>query len=522
MDVRSGTEFRPASTDLAKAVAFALGPLTVDPSTRRIDGCGRSETIEPRVMRVLVALGQVPGQVLSRDDLIELCWDGQLVTDNAITRVISLLRHALDNLSEGAVRLETITKVGFRLVAENTAPPLAKQPGQADAAHAAPFWQRKWTRRAAVVGTLGFGAGAALAYVNRDSLALAFTNASPAELYRQGQAAQKSGGLGSVRHAMNLYKKAVTIDPNYAPAWGALALSYRYPAQGPANFTESRTSQPQLIRSAAERALALDPSNIDARLALITTYPGFRRWQDQEAKLRALLDHYPNSALVNNALAMVLTDVDLFGEGVAHFRKVVAIDPELVVAWGQLAMALHIARRDQEAHVTLDQAFVRFPKHPWLWNVRYWILIGAKRFADAAAFVRDPESLPDVMGREGVELFGKLADALAAGKTDQTTSDDLFCAACKSIESAPMVVPLIAACGATDTVFAMLEAYFLGGVVKGLQFPPPSAVDQRASFMLFAPAVLALREDPRYARLLQQIGLENYWRVSGHQPDFRT
>jgi DNA-binding winged helix-turn-helix (wHTH) protein/Tfp pilus assembly protein PilF len=521
MDVRSWTEFRRAPTDLAKTAAFELGPLTIDPSIRRIEGNGRSEILEPRVMRVLVALGEIPGRVLSRDELIELCWDGQLVTDNAITRVISLLRHALEDLSGGAVHLETITKVGFRVVVEdaNALPEaLARPPsdGQAD-----PFRKRKWTRRAAAVGVLGIGAGAALAYVNRDTLALAFTGASPAELYRRGQAAQKSGEFGSVRQALALYKKAVTIDPNYAPAWGALALIYRHPGQGPANFTESPTSQPQLIRSAAERALALDPNNVDAKLALIMMYPKFRRWQDWETRLRVLVSEYPNSALVHIVLGLLLTEVDRFQEALDHLRKGVALDPTMVAVWGKLAMALHEGRRDQEAQMTLDRAFVRFPKDSWLWNVRYWILIGAKRYAEAAAFVRDPDSLPDVMGKENVDLNAKLADALATGKADEKTAADLFCTACKTIESAPMVVPLMAACGAENLAFEMLEAYFLGGVMQGIHFPPPGAADQRLSFMLFAPQVLAWRDDPRYARLLQRIGLEDYWRASGQQPDFR-
>jgi hypothetical protein len=184
-------------------------------------------------------------------------------------------------------------------------------------------------------------------------------------------------------------------------------------------------------------------------------------------------------------------------------------------------MALHEAGHDQEANMTLDRAFVRFPKDPWLWTVRFWILIGAKRYAEAAAFVRDPDSLPDVMGKENVDLNAKLADTLAAGKADEKTAADLFCTACKSIESAPMVVPLMAACGAANLAFEMLEAYFLGGVLQGVQFPPPGAADQRLSFMLFAPQVLALRDDPRYVRLLERIGLEQYWRSSGIQPDFR-
>ena len=105
-----------------------LGRLKVDPPTRRIGDGARNELLEPRVMRVLVALASAKGKVLSRDDLIELCWDGQIVGDNAINRVISRLRLAFGRLSAGAVRIETITKVGFRLVAEAQAAEAASSP----------------------------------------------------------------------------------------------------------------------------------------------------------------------------------------------------------------------------------------------------------------------------------------------------------------------------------------------------------------------------------------------------------
>jgi DNA-binding winged helix-turn-helix (wHTH) protein/TolB-like protein len=144
MEIRPWTAAHSPATDLAKAAAFTLGPLTVDPSTRQINGEGRSETVEPRVMRVLVALGEKPGRVLSRDELIELCWDGQLVTDNAITRVISLLRHALDDLSGSAVKIETIKKVGIRLVVE----PAARRTDSAATAATEPApVRRRWPLR---------------------------------------------------------------------------------------------------------------------------------------------------------------------------------------------------------------------------------------------------------------------------------------------------------------------------------------------------------------------------------------
>lgn len=116
MEVRPWSPSRPAAYDLSKALAFALGPLTIDPPMRAIRNVQVSETVEPRVMRVLVVLGGEPGRVFSRDDLIQLCWDGQIVGDNAINRAISLLRAVLAELGGEVVRIETITKVGFRLI----------------------------------------------------------------------------------------------------------------------------------------------------------------------------------------------------------------------------------------------------------------------------------------------------------------------------------------------------------------------------------------------------------------------
>ena len=113
---------RHAAHELSKAAGFALGPLAVDPPSRRVSAVGRSEMLEPRVMRVLVAFDSAGGKVLSRDDLIEQCWDGLIVGDNAINQVISRLRRVFDDLAGGAVRLETITKVGFRLLVDGQQP----------------------------------------------------------------------------------------------------------------------------------------------------------------------------------------------------------------------------------------------------------------------------------------------------------------------------------------------------------------------------------------------------------------
>ena len=105
---------------LAHEQPFALGGVRIEPALRQvIHANGSTETLEPRVMEVLVALHREPGAILSRDDLTVACWHGNVVGEDAIQRVIQRLRKAAER-SSGAFRIETITKVGYRLIADGT------------------------------------------------------------------------------------------------------------------------------------------------------------------------------------------------------------------------------------------------------------------------------------------------------------------------------------------------------------------------------------------------------------------
>jgi adenylate cyclase len=100
---------------LANAPSLALGELRVEPRLRRLRHAdGREELIEPRVMQVLVALIQADGEVVSRDELLESCWNGVVVGEDAIERVVGRIRRLAERF--GCFRLETVTKVGYRLL----------------------------------------------------------------------------------------------------------------------------------------------------------------------------------------------------------------------------------------------------------------------------------------------------------------------------------------------------------------------------------------------------------------------
>jgi adenylate cyclase len=103
--------------NLASESPSRLGPLTFEPALRRaVHDDGREEVVEPRVMQVLVALIRAGGRIVSRDDLMLSCWHGVVVGEDAINRVMGRVRRLADGLGGGEIKLETVTKVGYRLV----------------------------------------------------------------------------------------------------------------------------------------------------------------------------------------------------------------------------------------------------------------------------------------------------------------------------------------------------------------------------------------------------------------------
>src|SRR5271167_2786038 len=72
--------------------------------------------IEPRVMAVLVCLARHVGEVVTRDELSAEVWGGRVVSDEALSRCISLLRHVLDDNSREPRFIRTIARIGYTLV----------------------------------------------------------------------------------------------------------------------------------------------------------------------------------------------------------------------------------------------------------------------------------------------------------------------------------------------------------------------------------------------------------------------
>jgi len=100
--------------DLRKG--FVLGPWEVLPERGLLRDGKKREHLEPLVMRVLVALANVQGDVLSKDELIEIVWYGRALSDEPLNRCVSLLRRSLGDDSRNPTYIQNIPRLGYRLM----------------------------------------------------------------------------------------------------------------------------------------------------------------------------------------------------------------------------------------------------------------------------------------------------------------------------------------------------------------------------------------------------------------------
>ena len=97
-----------------KSAALKSGPIELDETTRRVTVSGKPVDLSQREFSILECLLRRPGQVLSRDQLLDYAWPyGVALTPNTVEAYIHLLREKLG--AEASVSVETVRGVGYRL-----------------------------------------------------------------------------------------------------------------------------------------------------------------------------------------------------------------------------------------------------------------------------------------------------------------------------------------------------------------------------------------------------------------------
>ncbi|MBT8099863.1 MAG: protein kinase, partial [Gammaproteobacteria bacterium] len=95
---------------------FLLGEWRVSPMQGELRGPSGSQHIEPKVMKLLLCLAERHGEVVERDTLIDVVWDGRVVSDEALFRCVAELRKRLGDSRKNPRYIRTVHKIGYQLV----------------------------------------------------------------------------------------------------------------------------------------------------------------------------------------------------------------------------------------------------------------------------------------------------------------------------------------------------------------------------------------------------------------------
>lgn len=602
--------------DLAQEPDFRLGGLLVSPSTGRVRGSGADRRVEPRVMEVLVVLGRARGRTITREQLIDACWDGRIVSDDAVARIVGKVRALGRSIKPAPFELETIPKVGFRLIErEEVEGPSDAGPGAGPRSRLSPF-------RLALMGLLvlavagglvlwrapGDGAQTGrvevilfeplqpdpalqrLSILLGDALVRTLTRsgidtaqrplergASGNELRRaefrvtgavdrqgdtyvidaqvidrrtgdvlwsgrldraageivgfQEAAANRLGDVlhcaithradsnrridtsvfglllnacearrgvdprgrfGFVEVAGRLVRAAPDLSTAHSLQAVALALAASEVSEGQ-DATRLRAS----ARDSAQRALQLDPRNGEAYFALALNHGFEGKWEARERDFLRAAEVSPNLSVVRNYYAGVLREV---GRRKASFEvnsRVVAADPFSPFQLYNLAALLAAEGDAEKAETLIDRIALIDPA-----------LADQRRLQVLLWWTE-----PDRARRELAALRRPHIDEAARA------CFDTHLARVAQSRGRP-VLGLPASCDRVQTDMRMRMLSRQGDVDGAYaEFAKIPDGDPRVSF-LFLPEMKAFRRDARFMPLAARLGLVDYWRKTGHWPDF--
>ncbi|MEO6278380.1 winged helix-turn-helix domain-containing protein [Roseateles sp.] len=134
--LKPGGEESPTAPDTPESPSqqWLIGDWLAD---SRLDELRRGDEvfkIEPRNMRLLVALAQRPGEVLTVDSLLTEVWADLVVTQSSVYQAVSQLRQVMGDEASRPRYIATVPRKGYRLVAVVQPVRMARTPVPAEPA----------------------------------------------------------------------------------------------------------------------------------------------------------------------------------------------------------------------------------------------------------------------------------------------------------------------------------------------------------------------------------------------------
>jgi eukaryotic-like serine/threonine-protein kinase len=304
-----------------------------------------------------------------------------------------------------------------------------------------------------------------------------------------------------LRHAVELFQRAIDRDPTYAPAWAGLGEALWSLAAAGMEVVAPGEVRERAI-AAAEKALQLDGNLPDAHKArAVIAIDG--EWDLAKAQLEfeRTLALQPGYAAAHNLYAQILkTPLQRYDEARRHLDRARELDPlspwndANLVGWWQ------VQGQPQRAFEEAERARRR---NPTLWIIPWQMGFAQLRLGQPSQAVPEleagvkllyPERPAAVLAPLGLAygLAGRRADALKV-------MTELEQASKKRYISPYYLAVVYSGVGRMDEAFLLLD----------------QALEQRTPFLIYCgprnPEPIALRRDPRWKpfidRLRQQVRL---------------
>ena len=107
----------------AATTMLRIGEWRVDPRSGQILRGGQSARLDVRAMRLLTCLAERAGEVVSIDDLLSQVWQGVIVSPDSVYQAVASLRRQLGDDPKQPAYIETVPRLGYRMVATVTSLP---------------------------------------------------------------------------------------------------------------------------------------------------------------------------------------------------------------------------------------------------------------------------------------------------------------------------------------------------------------------------------------------------------------
>jgi TolB-like protein/tetratricopeptide (TPR) repeat protein len=310
-------------------------------------------------------------------------------------------------------------------------------------------------------------------------------NAEAYRLYLQGRFFEDRSTREGIEKAIEYYRQALELDPQYALAWAGLARTYS--DQAGSSWLPIAEGFGK-ARDAAQRALRLDPDLAEAHAAMgeICTLHDWD-WKGADQSFKRALELAPGNARILRSAAVLAGDLGRVQEAIEMLRRAAALDPLGVSVHRSLARRCHAAGFLDEAEAAARKTLEINPHGARNYFLLGFIFLAQERLDEAQEAFQS--EVHDTFRLLGLSLVHH-----ACGRDAQSRAA-LQALVEKDAEGSAYQIALGHAYrGENDLAFEWLERAY-------------RQRDPGLSIMKVEPTLRSLHADPRWQPFLEKMGL---------------